>query len=218
MIVADLDFVRDAVIKREIRRAVRRFQQRIHAHDKRHLHRGIIRDAQVQLELLEKFDVHGKLQNVTQHLQNQIADQQKKLTAASPALQLQLQKLPVTLPAYFNQIHVKQVAGLCAELINKLQKKWTDVPGEKKLHSARKAIKHLLYVHDFLVKCDKKQLGKKRVKKWDELQQVIGNYHDCSELIKLLKEQKQDAIIQKLQEQQKSLHKQVKQSATKAAG
>ncbi|MFN8298165.1 MAG: CHAD domain-containing protein [Chitinophagales bacterium] len=178
---------------------------------------GIIRDAQVQLELLETFDKEGDLAAVSQHLKNEITDQHQKLVTAAPDLQLQLHKLPITIPPYFNQIQTKAVAGFTEKLIKKQEKNWKEVPSKKNLHSSRKPIKHLLYIDDFLLETDKKLLSKKQSKHWDKLQQRIGDYHDCARLLNILKGSKQKDVTTRIKQHLKGLDKQIAKMALKVA-
>lgn len=178
---------------------------------------GIIRDAQVQLELLETFDKEGDLAAVSQHLKNEITDQHQKLVAAAPDLQLQLHKLPLTIPPYFNQMQVKEVARFTEKLIKKQEKKWKKMPSNKNLHHSRKPIKHLLYLTAFLAETDEKSLSKTEAKHWDKLQQTLGNYHDYTELLRMLKGSSREELTSVLKQQLKELHKQIEKIAHKIA-
>lgn len=178
---------------------------------------GIIRDAQVQLQLLPASGQGKELKPVATHLQNQISIEQKKFVSAAPEIQLQLQKSALALPAFFNQVHVKEFSTLTDKLIKKQQKRWRKLPAEKKLHAARKPVKHVLYLNEFLAKQDKDLLRRKQVKHWDNLQKAIGDLHDRKELISLLRRKEFTSIKQQLRQQISQLHKKVSGIAAKIA-
>ncbi len=179
---------------------------------------GVIRDAQVQVGMLSKMNL-PQPEPVSMHLQQVITEELVKFSAAAEKNLQRLQKAALELPSRFNTLKIQDLRSLLEACIKKEEKRWKEVPAKKALHAARKPIKRLLYLQEFLTGAgEKRLLAGSQAQHWDNLQKTLGDYHDLQVLQQLLRSSNYKATRQLLVDQSKQLHKKISKQAAKARG
>ena len=79
----------------------------------------------------------------------------------------------------FDKLDQKKILPYCKKLFKQLARNWKKVNSKSDLHEFRKQLKQVLYCSQLLGEQEKSEIAsEKRYKKIDELQDIIGQWHD----------------------------------------
>lgn len=144
---------------------------------------------------LEKINNHNSTNNKNNNLKDQI-EQNKKIqleTAKKIAQNLELSDFPQIGNALISDKKVQKRFNKVSDMFNDKIKKELDIVIQdknkiKKLHELRKDCKKLRYLLELISDQDKDI--EKTVKQLDDIQDILGEIHDCDATIMFLRQQK----------------------------
>jgi CHAD domain-containing protein len=144
---------------------------------------------------LEKINSHNSANNKNNNLKDQI-EQNKKTqleTAKKIAQNLELSDFPQIGTALISDKKVQKRFNKVSDMFNDKIKKELDIVIQdknkiKKLHELRKDCKKLRYLLELISDQDKDI--EKTVKQLDDIQDILGEIHDCDATIMFLRQQK----------------------------
>lgn len=144
---------------------------------------------------LEKINSHNSTNNKNNNLKDQI-EQNKKIqleTAKKIAQNLELSDFPQIGNALISDKKVQKRFNKVSDMFNDKIKKELDIVIQdknkiKKLHELRKDCKKLRYLLELISDQDKDI--EKTVKQLDDIQDILGEIHDCDATIMFLRQQK----------------------------
>ena len=119
-----------------------------------------------------------------------IAKLNRDLKRAAPVfLKSASHVLPGTLKS-FQKLDQQDITPYCKDLLHKLKSKWRKVGNNQGMHKFRKALKQLLYCTHLLKNKERlKILSHKKYELIDELQDLIGQWHDNALLLEKIKKE-----------------------------
>ena len=149
---------------------------------------GAIREESIHLEKL-KGDQNHKPRPTASRL---ISKLNGELIKSTPEHLKNVAALEHAIFTGFARLERKQLLPYCKKLFKKLAGKWGKVNSKDDLHAFRKRLKQFLYCSQLLDKQEKDQIASSKLyEQLDDLQDVIGKWHDN---ILLLNKIKEDAL------------------------
>jgi CHAD domain-containing protein len=148
-------------------------------------HAGKLRAVHVNMDILSSEDIRNDAFVTAQS--NVLANETSKLYAHHDEYHKTLKKTLKVLSGTFEDISDKQVVRIFDKQMEDIYQYFSkDLAFDDTLHHARKMIKELLYVH-LILPDDVKDKIRLNIEYLDDLQTEIGNWHDVSMMLDLLK-------------------------------
>jgi len=153
-------------------------------------HAGRLRSVHVHLALMERHQLNHEEHKKA--LQTELANETAAFYQLHDNYLKTLKKLKSEFSKGAEDLKLKDVEKIYVGQLKDLDAFFTnDTPDAEQLHEKRKLIKQLLYVHQSLPDKMKAAIGL-HVEYLDEMQELIGNWHDNLMTIELLRESGSD--------------------------
>jgi CHAD domain-containing protein len=157
-------------------------------------HAGRLRAVHVHLALMERHQLsHEEHLNT---LKTELANETAAFYQLHDKYLKTLKKLKSVFSKGAEDLKVKDIEKIYVDQLKDLDAFFTrDTPDASHLHEKRKLIKQLLYVHQCLPDKMKKSIGL-HVDYLNEMQELIGNWHDTLLTIAILRESGDNMVIE----------------------
>jgi CHAD domain-containing protein len=160
-------------------------------------HAGRLRSVHVHLALMEQHQLNHE--EHLKALKTELANETAAFYQLHDNYLKTLKKLKSEFSKGAEDLKVKDIEKIYVGQLKDLDSFFTnDSPDTDHLHEKRKLIKQLLYVHQCLPEKMKKSIGL-HVDYLDEMQELIGNWHDNLLIIEILRESGNDEMAEELE-------------------
>ena len=136
---------------------------------------GAIREESLHVEKLNEDKRHQPKPSV----QKNIDKLKEGLVKSIPASLMGISKVQDTIVNCFGKVDRKEILPYCARLFRHFESNWKKMQTEEDLHTFRKRLKHFIYCSQLLTEAEMGELAsEKKFRNLDELQDIIGKWHD----------------------------------------
>ena len=147
-------------------------------------HAGLIREARIYLQMAENEGI--QIPDLKAKNEGIIEVETKIFKESVANYSNYIDDLFIPLTVYFNDISSSKIPSYFKSRIEKLDGLFSKKNQENNLHNERKRIKHLLYVYEILPGSLVKKINMNKAY-LEELQNLIGKWHDRIDVISILK-------------------------------
>ncbi len=136
---------------------------------------GAIREESLHVEKLKEDETHKPKPTSEKNIDKLIGE----LVKSIPTYLKGMVKVQAGILEGFDKLDQKEILPYCSKLFNHLENKWGKLQTEDDLHAFRKRLKHFIYCSNLLTETEKAGVASgKKFKSLDELQDIIGKWHD----------------------------------------